>query len=468
MKLIGIFPASYSETQVSDMQHIISLENSGEIWKINGLEVKVQNNGLDNDLLGKTDFIITQFRINNVLILRHHKIKLDLELKYRELAILVMNLAQALRNNNISKVVFKTSSSHHVNSLVLEIACRICNIEQIFLYQVAFINRLIPVFQTQGIESRTVSNYFISSKVFNDEIKNFDRHHLEEKYEQALYFKNERNFIKAIVKSTVRYFKTQIFTFDLTNIKSLGRSKEQRILPAWGLIDILTCLLQQRRSNAFLSEYVSQDQSAVEDLVSENFLVVYTHLEPESTNFPEGGKFWNVIDLILEVRRYGYTKKVIIKEHPEFHTYSSGGHSSRAGIFRSENFYQILRNLGCVFVDRNFIVNEKGTVITLTGTIAIERSLAGRKTVVMGKIWFEGLPGTMSLEHFVQNNLNLRNLPDEKIANEARLFMAKRLNNRTLDNPYGIATGFRSPKIKELTEHNQEFKTFISILLERN
>ena len=34
--------------------------------------------------------------------------------------------------------------------------------------------------------------------------------------------------------------------------------------------------------------------------------------------------------------------------------------------------------------------------------------------------------------------------------------------------PYGIATGFRSPKIMELTDHNQEFKTFISILLDRN
>ena len=159
---------------------------------------------------------------------------------------------------------------------------------------------------------------------------------------------------------------------------------------------------------------------------------------------------------------------MLIKEHPEFRTYSSSGHSSRAGIFRSVNFYQILRNLGCVFVDRNFMVNEKGTVITLTGTIAIERSLAGRKTVVMGKIWYEGLPGTMSLEHFTQNHLNLDKLPDDKIASEARLFMAERLNNRTLDNPYGIATGFRSPKIMELTDHNQEFKTFISILLDRN
>jgi hypothetical protein len=74
----------------------------------------------------------------------------------------------------------------------------------------------------------------------------------------------------------------------------------------------------------------------------------------------------------------------------------------------------------------------------------------------------------MSLEHFMQNNMNLSNLPSEKIANEARLFMAERLNNRTLANPYGIATGFRSPKIIELTDHNQEFKTFISILLERN
>ena len=468
MKLIGFFPASYSEIQVSDMQHIISIENSGKIWKINGDEVKAQTDCLDNDLLGKTDFIITQFRSNNVILLRHHKNKPDLELKYRELAISVLNLAQALRNNKISKVIFKTLSSHHVNSLSLEIACRICDIEQIFLYQVAFINRLIPVFQTHGIESRTVSNYMISSKVFNNEIEYFDRHHLEEKSEQALFFKNEQNFIKAVIKTIARYFKTQISSFYLTNIKSLGRPVVQRILPAWSLIDILTCLFQQRNSNVFLSACVSQDQSAVEDLVSENFLIVYTHLEPESTNFPEGGTFWNVIDLILEVRRCGYTRNVLIKEHPEFRTYSSSGHSSRAGIFRSVNFYQILRNLGCVFVDRNFMVNEKGTVITLTGTIAIERSLAGRKTVVMGKIWYEGLPGTMSLEHFTQNHLNLDNLPDEKIASEARLFMAEKLNNRTLDNPYGIATGFRSPKIMELTDHNQEFKTFISILLDRN
>ena len=81
--------------------------------------------------------------------------------------------------------------------------------------------------------------------------------------------------------------------------------------------------------------------------------------------------------------------------------------------------------------------------ITITGTIAIERSLLGLHTLVFGNPWYKGLPGTIHINDIT----TLCDIPAawispcEKIANEARSFLESRLSFNTITNAAGIGVG---------------------------
>ena len=123
---------------------------------------------------------------------------------------------------------------------------------------------------------------------------------------------------------------------------------------------------------------------------------------------------------------------------------------TKVGISRSESYINILKNLGCVFLPVNFILSVNNNSnwylpITITGTIAIERALAGLHTIYSGEPWYKGMPGTIhlddikSLEQIPLNWINY----DPKIEKEAKKFLEKILNNKTIANAPGIGSGVK-------------------------
>ena len=97
------------------------------------------------------------------------------ELYYRSILIDIFKIFSSLKKLNIKYVIFPTSVSHHVDTLVIELACRLAKVNQIFLYNIfskelnAQYGRLLPLFQNDAINDRlpikkNISDYNFKSK----------------------------------------------------------------------------------------------------------------------------------------------------------------------------------------------------------------------------------------------------------------------------------------------------------------
>ena len=114
-------------------------------------------------------------------------------------------------------------------------------------------------------------------------------------------------------------------------------------------------------------------------------------------------------------------------------------------MYRSKKYYEQLLFLGCKFTKNtinNFGDKNSFLPVTISGTIAIERSLLGLYTIVAGTPWFRGLPGVIELsklktlkkipkKYLVQNN---------EIKKKAFQFFEDKLNFGTITNVPGIST----------------------------
>ena len=134
------------------------------------------------------------------------------------------------------------------------------------------------------------------------------------------------------------------------------------------------------------------------------FLLLAAHYQPEATSFPEGDKYYNHINIAMLLRKKKYKSNILYKEHPIIYKYLSKYIGlTKVGISRSATYLEILSDLGCKFLPTSFNLSLKDdndwyVPITITGTIAIERSLAGLHTIYTGNPWYKGLPGTIYID----------------------------------------------------------------------
>jgi len=150
---------------------------------------------------------------------------------------------------------------------------------------------------------------------------------------------------------------------------------------------------------------------------------------------------------VIEVRRKGYKKRIFYKEHPDSYCYIIGKGPTCIGIFRDIEYYKQLLDLGCVLVPRDFnlSINSKYSnyylPVTISGTIGLERALAGYHTIVAGYPWYrKELPGILDLNSIKSlKKIEKSWVRHSKIkAKEAYQFILKNLNNKTLCNAAGI------------------------------
>jgi len=171
-----------------------------------------------------------------------------------------------------------------------------------------------------------------------------------------------------------------------------------------GLSTDLRLVSQQRLA---IKRYDQLSESPVilnECLENGPVIALMAHFQPEATSYPEGGSLFNHIDLVASIRRNGYCEDIAYFEHPgiDHAVYDHG--PTRVGLARSPQYYENLVSLGCRLISRQCTLRDAMEYrddivpVTLTGSIAVERALEGRTTIVGGHPWFAGLPGTINLE----------------------------------------------------------------------
>lgn len=117
------------------------------------------------------------------------------------------------------------------------------------------------------------------------------------------------------------------------------------------------------------------------------------HYEPEKTSNPDGGEYYNTYEAVIAIRSFVPVEiPIVIKEHiTQFH------HDYDGYKGRSPYFYRAIKNLPNVkFVDsgalsRDLVENAMLTVCQ-TGTACLEAACLGKKSLLMGDVWFSSLP----------------------------------------------------------------------------
>jgi len=143
---------------------------------------------------------------------------------------------------------------------------------------------------------------------------------------------------------------------------------------------------------------------------------------------------------------------------------------TKVSLYNTLNFIRLLDLYNCKLVDTNFKFQnssnllEKFIVITITGTIAIERALNGYKTIICGNPYFKDMPGLIHIEKLKSPN-DIYEIDfgyDENIKKESKYFLKELLENSTLENPFGIGTG------KKYESSFEEMKFFLLSQIKKN
>ena len=121
------------------------------------------------------------------------------------------------------------------------------------------------------------------------------------------------------------------------------------------------------------------------------------HFEPERTTNPDGGEFHDQTLAILALRNLLPNDiGIIVKEHPsQFYIYDRGSRG------RSPLFYDLIKNLSGIQIasyeeSSHKLIRGAEFVSTISGTLALEAAIIGKKSVIFGHSWFEGCPNIIS------------------------------------------------------------------------
>jgi hypothetical protein len=382
--------------------------------------------------------IIGLIKEYELILYRGLKIDLKYQIDLRMYAFLVILVCNYILDKKFKYIIFHSGISHHMNFVIFEISAKLLGIPQIFLYNLYPSNRLLPLVQVRSIKERVPLGLEVSEYNHEKDVEELYKpiinrthsgiHHKPSKTFLSFAFFMIRTAIGDIVfrkrnlnyNSTLLYKQNVYYSKDLkigiNQIKALKYLQEKIRIDREELIKNFDLIIKQRHKD----------------------VVFFGHLQPEATSFPEAWENANLLDSIIKLREAGFKDTIYFKEHFASYTlaFSEGIFGSknptRVGMFRSVDFYQQLEFLNCKFIDETDrslydAIMEKSEVATLTGTVALERSFEGKKTIVMGYPWFKNFPSMIGFHHG-----DLKSIFSEETSNRDRLDLALENKNRYL------------------------------------
>jgi hypothetical protein len=347
-----------------------------------------------------------------------------------------------LKNNFVNSSVFYTSAPHHIDTSILSASLSSLKIPEYYLDFQKFIGETFltmegsNVFFNRQISHKNLTDYksdedlsiFVSKKLNKNvlERKKFISSSYIEKlswYQKSFYI----SLIITILQLIKLQFKLNINKYSSSNI-SLRKIFEDNFAQKV----FLKYYKKSSNYNKVSIINIDSDQSKI---------IIAASYQPEVTSVPLGGRFSSHLDIILKLRSLKYNKNIYYKEHPDSQLYNRAQvGTTGVGGYRSISYLKNLMSLGVKCLPLNTFLSDKSDcwIITISGHIAIERSLLGLQTIIAGNPWYLGLPGTISLNQVTLDQLN--NKPNQACSNlkiSAKNFLKKKLDNNCLPKLYG-------------------------------
>ena len=305
-----------------------------------------------------------------------------------------------LRKNKITHVFFPSAVPHHFDTIILAIACQLNQITQLFLYPDPLLGRYFCVEQKGCLSNRKIIRLF--EKNGDDFEFDFLKKFMPptwssqlRKYKSWFYPTLIYVFIRRSISLAVRTVRGKSIVDELE--KTLGVSGP-RITP------LLQSHLKQEK---FLRKYHKNCTSFEYGKLDGLTFLVYSNMQPEATSAPEGGQYRSMLDVIFSIRSDFSEASIYYKEHPANVMFIEDYIlETRVGYCRDVDYLSALLKLDCkllpLYLEREVIsdINQKCIVVTLNGTIAIQRSLNGLRTVVFGHMLLKDIPGVCTWDEF--------------------------------------------------------------------
>jgi hypothetical protein len=354
---------------------------------------------------------------------RHSDSMITMDVDIRLVAKSIIGLADFLSEEKVVGVNFSFESSHHIYTQVIEKACQVAGIIQVFEYPVNYSPWFITLLQKQSIYERSrVELLSDDLAVPPEEYSKWLQNTFFLKLERGTFFKArvsefssalKKSYIFAVLylylgnpRAKLYVYRKRIVTFILQIFHSSWRT--EKIFAGRSLWKTHVTLLRLKKALDFYGIRSTENIDSLRDAwkkieqMGEIPLVFYAHFQPEATTFPECSPYANIIDTIVFIRNSGYKHPIFYKEHPHMRNFYFEKRVSTGGAARSIEFYQSLEELGCFLVPFELDLGEQRNfmVVTGIGTIAIERSILGLQTLVMAWTWYNGIPGLLTLDHF--------------------------------------------------------------------
>ena len=399
------------------------------------------------------------------------------ELLYREALDYILHIVAGLEHLDIDSVIFHTSISHHLDSSFVEIACSEANIPMVFLYYNVICNRLVPYLQNHSISDRKPLGMSISEYSASGDIKSFIQNKMGEGKPAHNRLIKERELSASRAILLVSYWSIRRFVLVALRRQRGRQFKFFERFPVLGLSEHLRLIgCQKAALNYYNRHLVKLNQLRVGKLIGDHrpVLLLAAHFQPEATSFPEGGDLNNHSDIVYAIRNMGYSDPIIYKEHGATYTFTDPiTGATRVGGFRSTSYFKQLSKLGCVFVDPSMELSLDESLnywylpITITGTIAVERSLVGFATIYTGHPWYKGMPGCVHLSEmmkFIENGTNVT-IKSKEVEDEAFYFIDDLLSKKSMINVPGIGSGIRLKNKDDLKIFNREFNTLLDKMM---
>lgn len=381
---------------------------------------------------------------------------------------LVNYLTEVDNKYRIKKIIHFTAVPHHIISIAINIFGLKSGIDQIFFYPCIFDGRLVPILQDKN-GNRHVINYKLNEINYDKLINEFIENKLKGKFPKVntKITKLKKSYLYIYFLLLLKFIKNNFFRIQkvTTYENNMFFFKED----LFSISNYLEIIIRQKK---FLKFYKKNSLSEIiflkELKKTKKVFLIAAHYQPEATSFPEGSSYMNHIDIVNKLRKIGYRKKIYYKEHSASNMYTDLPNIfvTKVSIYKNIPYLQYLKKLNVSFIKETIPLNlddiysEMYLPITISGSIAIERSLVGLKTIVSGKPIFSGLPGTIDLDEIKCKDflakLNLKR--DDGIATAARIFLKKLFDKNTIANNYGIGTGTKT------NEDNHQLVKFLKNL----
>jgi hypothetical protein len=369
---------------------------------------------------------------------------------------LINEILSILKEYNIKNVIQITAVPHHIDNLLVSIACNIELINEFTLYPNVFDGRLVPLIQKGSIFDRKVFKYKKSKInydiIIDDFLNNYKKGNPPSINSKPNFFKTsfELTALMIYVKGVKSLFKP--ITNQCLELNNFKTNEDD-----FSFKDRLILVREQKR---FLKLYkrISIENTIFKNIIkSKKIFIITAHYQPEATSFPEGGDFYNHFDIAMKIRSLGYKDVIYYKEHPasKFYTDFPSIFLTKVSLYKNITYLNALEALNCQFINQDFDLNinteysENFIPISIGGTIAIERALNGYKTILFGEPYFKDMPGVIHVKDINSKDdlINIDTRFSAVIKEKSRIYLKNLLDNNTIKNSTGIGTGKKDTDI---------------------